>query len=110
MRRVPKWLWVPPPNWPVPPPGWAPSAGWMPDPAWGPPPVGHLWWRRNPVAVRRRRRVFIAMGTVLALILGGCVVGTIIVGPCFFDPPPGDYSSLEVINDRPTETRVADWC
>lgn len=39
------------------------------------------------------------------LMFGGCVVVAAVV-PCSFDPPPGDVSSVEVINDSAVAVAV----
>jgi hypothetical protein len=48
------------------------------------------------------------MGVVGSLIVGGCVAGTVVGGPCFFDPPPGDFGALPVVNDTADTVAVAD--
>jgi hypothetical protein len=109
MRRQPTWEWVPPPGWPIPPHGWTPPPGWQPDPSWPPAPAGHDWWRVAPAA-RRRRWIPITIVCASVLIVGGCVAASTIGGPCFFDPPPGDYGALPVINDTTSSVSVAEWC
>jgi hypothetical protein len=48
------------------------------------------------------------MGVVVTLIMGGCVAGAVVGGPCFFDPPPGDFGVLPVVNDTAATVAVAD--
>ena len=43
-----------------------------------------------------------------ALVVGGCVTGSVVAGPCFFDPPPGDVSGLSVINDSSSSVVVGE--
>ena len=35
------------------------------------------------------------------------MAGTIVVGPCFFDPPPGDFGELQIVNDTAHPASVA---
>jgi hypothetical protein len=41
------------------------------------------------------------------LLPSGCVT-TVVAGPCFFDPPPGDQLTLTVANDTPASVTVVD--
>jgi hypothetical protein len=46
------------------------------------------------------------VGLVAAVVLGvggfgSCTAAVVIGGPCGFDPPPGDYGQLRVLNDGP---------
>lgn len=96
--------WVPAPGWPDPPPGFVPPPGWAPDPSWAPPPDGHVWWRLDEGTRKRRRRKRLALAVTGVLVAGGCTAALTVGGPCAFDPPPGDYSGVRIIND--TESRV----
>jgi hypothetical protein len=99
--------WVPAPGWPDPPPGFLPTPGWAADPSWPPPPEGHLWWRFDPAALKRRRQKRLALAITGVLIVGGCTAALAVGGPCAFDPPPGDYSGVRVINDLKIPVFVA---
>lgn len=36
------------------------------------------------------------------------MAGTIVGGPCFFDPPPGDFGDLLIVNDTSATVAVAE--
>jgi hypothetical protein len=96
--RLPWTQWTPPPGWPEPPRNWVPPAGWEPDPAWPAPPEGHEWWQT------RTRGRFVIGGFIGAalLVLSGCGAFIALANSddgCGFDPPPGDYSSIAILND-----------
>lgn len=59
-------------------------------------------------APRWKRRLLTALVITSTLVVGGCTVGTLALGPCFFDPPPGDIGQLTVINDTKVTVSVAD--
>jgi hypothetical protein len=100
-----RYRWVAPPGWPPPPLGWSPPPGWLPDPEWPAAPAGHVFWQRVP---RSRWRWFgLVAATVLGVAgVGSCAAAVVLAGPCGFDPPPGDYGELRVINDGPQPVTV----
>jgi hypothetical protein len=58
------------------------------------------------------KKISTASSTMLSLahtglVPGGCVAGVALGGPCFFDPPPGDWGSLPVVNDTSVPALVA---
>lgn len=58
------------------------------------------------VIARSRRRVAAELALVVAvLLLGGCIALSL-APPCSFDPPPGDFSDLPVVNDTKTTALV----
>jgi len=101
------WTWTAPPNWPAPPTGFVPPPGWTADPGWPPAPRGHVFWHRTRRGQWQRRLVYGAAALSL-LVPSGFIAGSVVVGPCFFDPPPGDQTSLQVANDSGTDVAVVD--
>jgi len=89
---------VPPAGWPAPPPGWAPYAGWQPDADWPEVPPGHKWWQLTRRGRRRRRIAFGAVG-MCVLLFGAVIVVGVRHSPCGFDPPPGDFGSMPIVNN-----------
>lgn len=71
-------------------------------------PPDHRRWEPTVRGRRRRQRLRIALVVTSTLICGGCTVGAIVIGPCFFDPPPGDVGQLTVDNDTNVTVSVAD--
>lgn len=93
------WKWSAPPGWPSPPRDWVPWSGWQPGASWPTPPPDHKYWRRT-----RRwyagRVVILGVPIVLVLgFFGSCAVVLDKLGPCGFDPAPGDYGLMPVVND-----------
>lgn len=109
MSRDPKrgWEWVAPAEWPAAPEGFHPPPGWEPDPGWPSVPPSHVFWQRTKRGVRMRRLKFLLVALAV-LIPGACTVAAVVGPPCFFDPPPGDQLSLEVLNDSKAQVAVVD--
>ena len=55
--------------------------------------------------MRRLRFLLVAFAV---LIPGACTVAAAVGPPCFFDPPPGDQLSVEVLNDSKAQVAVVD--
>jgi hypothetical protein len=55
-----------------------------------------------------RRRLLYGAVALSVLLPSGCVAGTAVAGPCFFDPPPGDQLSLTIANDTAAAVTVVD--
>jgi hypothetical protein len=110
--RVPRdpkrgWVWVAPAEWPTPPEGFYPAPGWKPEPEWPATSPSDEFWRRTKRGVRLRRLKFLLVALAVA-IPGACTVAAVIGPPCFFDPPPGDQLSVEVLNDSTVPVAVVD--
>ncbi len=101
------WTWTAAPNWPAPPMGFLPPPGWTADPAWPPAPREHVFWHRTRRGQWQRRLVYGAAALSL-LVPSGLIAGSVVTGPCSFDPPPGDQTSLQVTNDSGTDVAVVD--
>ncbi len=89
-----------------------PPYGWRPDPSWPTPPTRHAFWRRTPRGRRRHRLQLLALCLVSALLMGGCVAAFSADdgSGCVFDPPPGDVSSVSIVNDsEATVDVIADY-
>jgi hypothetical protein len=63
---------------------------------------------RKPRTPGTRRRLLYAAASLSVLLPSGCVAGSIAVGPCVFDPPPGDQLALTVVDDTPRAVTVVD--
>lgn len=59
--------------------------------------TGRRWVRRLALALA---------GTAALSVFGGCAA-TVALGPCAFDPPPGDVGDVTVVNDSPRPIAVA---
>jgi hypothetical protein len=98
--KEPLRAWMPPPGWPTPPVGWAPpSPGWQPDVSWPVVPHGHQWWQLTRRGRRRRRNLILAVSLPVVLLVSAVGFGQAVDHGCGFDPPPGDYGSIRVVND-----------
>ena len=101
------WEWVAPAEWPTPPEGFHPPPGWKPETGWPATSPSHKFWRRTKRGVRWRRLRFLLVA-LAAAVPGACTLAAVVGPPCFFDPPPGDQLSLEVLNDSATPVAVVD--
>lgn len=101
------WEWVAPAEWPVAPEGFRPPPGWEPEPAWPAVPSSHVFWQRTKRGIRMRRLKFLLV-SLAVLIPSACAVAVAVGPPCFFDPPPGDQLSVEVLNDSKAQVAVVD--
>jgi hypothetical protein len=100
VNKEPTRAWGAPPGWPTPPVGWVPpSADWRPDSSWPTVPPGHQWWQLTQRGRRRRRNLILAASLPVVLLVAAVAVGSAIDHGCGFDPPPGDYGSIRVVND-----------
>lgn len=55
-----------------------------------------------------RRRLLYAAAALSVLLPSGCVAGTVVDGPCVFDPPPGDQLAVMILDDTSTAVTVVD--
>lgn len=101
------WTWTAPPNWPAAPTGFVPRPDWVADTSWPPATREHFFWHRTRRGQWQRRLLYGAASLSL-LVPSGLIVGSFVVGPCFFDPPPGDQTSLQVTNNSGTDVAVVD--
>jgi hypothetical protein len=84
----PSWTFNPPPMWTVP-RGYDPRLGHLPDPTWPPPPVDWVWWVPNvamlahsvpPPMSHGRKRMLVAGGSLVGLLIVGGVVADVFTG------------------------------
>lgn len=54
------------------------------------------------------RRVKFLLVALAVFVPGACTVAAVLGPPCFFDPPPGDQLSVQVLNDSEMSVAVAD--
>lgn len=55
-----------------------------------------------------RRRLLYVAAALSVLLPSGCVAGTVVAGPCSFDPPPGDQLAVTILDDTPAAVTVVD--